>query len=127
MLAYCGRPAAASFCDPFAYIVTTMRAKRSQKSARCGSPSRRRSLVRQAPEAPEPSVQQLRAELRHGSTAELPHHAVRFRREDLHRAVNPRFSGRDESIKGCTAYPNCIRPQGERFHNVGSAPEALAL
>src|SRR5258708_5071170 len=26
-----------------------MRAKRSQKSARCGSPSRRRSLVRQAP------------------------------------------------------------------------------
>src|SRR6266851_8315188 len=44
-------PTAASFCDPFAYIVPTMRAKRSQKSARCGSPSRRRSLVRQAPSA----------------------------------------------------------------------------
>src|SRR6266849_5685130 len=42
-------PTAASFCDPFAYIVPTMRAKRSQKSARRGSPSRRRSLVRQAP------------------------------------------------------------------------------
>src|SRR5216683_6081839 len=49
MIACCGRPAAASFCDRFAYIVPTMRAKRSQKSARCGSPSRRRSLVRQAP------------------------------------------------------------------------------
>src|ERR1700738_758286 len=49
MIACCGRPAAASFCDPFAYIVSTMRAKRSQKSARWGSPSRRRSLVRRAP------------------------------------------------------------------------------
>jgi len=27
MIAYCGRPTAASFCDPFAYIVVTMRAK----------------------------------------------------------------------------------------------------
>src|SRR5258708_26954452 len=69
-------PAAASFCDPFGYILSNMRAKRSQKSARCGhcalqsllraSPgwpylatratrasraSRRRSLVRQAPSA----------------------------------------------------------------------------
>src|SRR5258708_2054522 len=51
MLACCGRPAAASFCDPFAYIVSTMRAKRSQKSARWGPPSRRRSLARQAPVA----------------------------------------------------------------------------
>jgi hypothetical protein len=42
-------PTAASFGDPFAYIVPTMRAKRSPKSARCGSASRRRSLVRQAP------------------------------------------------------------------------------
>jgi hypothetical protein len=33
MFACCGRPAAASFCDPFAYIVFTMRAKRSQKLA----------------------------------------------------------------------------------------------
>src|SRR6266436_7039444 len=70
-------PTAASFCDPFAYIVPTMRAKRSQKSARCGSlrcavpaprkpgatihgrpcdacvaPSLRRSLLGQAPERP---------------------------------------------------------------------------
>jgi hypothetical protein len=34
MIAYCGRPSAASFCDPFAYIVHAMRAKRSQKAAR---------------------------------------------------------------------------------------------
>src|SRR3984885_13250122 len=51
MFACCGRPAAASFCDPFAYIVPTMRAKQSQKSARWGPASRRRPLVRQAPGA----------------------------------------------------------------------------
>jgi len=39
MIAYCGRPAAASFCDQLTYIVTTMRVSWSQKSARCGSPS----------------------------------------------------------------------------------------
>src|SRR6185312_4260141 len=33
-LAYCGRPSAASFDDPFTYIVPAMRAKRSSKSAR---------------------------------------------------------------------------------------------
>ena len=69
-------------------------------------------------------MQQLRTELRYGSAAELPHHAVRFRRQNPHRAVNPRLSGRDESIECRTAYSNCMRPQGERFHDVGAAPEA---
>src|SRR5882672_9650750 len=60
MFACCGRPAAASFCDPFTYIVSTMRVKGSQKSARWGPPSRRRPLVRQAPGAPQrdPQVSQ---------------------------------------------------------------------
>src|SRR5580704_6568058 len=49
MIAYCGRPSSASFCDRFPYIVHAMRGKRSQKAARAGSPSLRRSLLRQAP------------------------------------------------------------------------------
>src|SRR3954468_8813749 len=49
MFACCGRPAAASLGDPFTYIVSTMRVKGSPKSARWGTPSRRRPLVRQAP------------------------------------------------------------------------------
>ena len=49
MLAYCGRPRSVTFCDRFPYIVHAMRGKRSQKAARSGSPSLRRSLVRQAP------------------------------------------------------------------------------
>ena len=49
MLAYCGRPSAASFGDRFPCIVSAMRGKRSPKSARWGAPSLRRSLVRQAP------------------------------------------------------------------------------
>ena len=52
MLAYCGRPRSASFCDRFPYIGRAMRGKRSQKAARSGSPSLRRSLVRQALAAP---------------------------------------------------------------------------
>jgi len=49
MLAYCGRPWRHLFCDPFAYIVPTMRAKRSQKICSPGSPSWRRSSLSQAP------------------------------------------------------------------------------
>jgi len=40
MVICCGRPASAACCDPFAYIVPAMRAKRSQQAARWGSPSR---------------------------------------------------------------------------------------
>src|SRR5581483_10922611 len=50
MIAYCGCPPAASSCDPFPYIVPAMRGKRSQESARWGTPSLRRSLVSQAPD-----------------------------------------------------------------------------
>jgi hypothetical protein len=32
MLAYCGRPSSASFCDRFPYIVHSMRGKRSLKA-----------------------------------------------------------------------------------------------
>src|SRR5690349_13384594 len=49
MLAYCGRPAAASSGDRFPYIVPAMRGKRSPEAARRGSPSLRRSLLGQAP------------------------------------------------------------------------------
>jgi len=51
MIAYCG-PAPQRqifFCDPFAYIVSLCARKPIAKSARCGSPQLRRSLVRQAP------------------------------------------------------------------------------
>src|SRR3954454_9300491 len=50
MFACCGRPPAAPLGDPFTYIVSTMRVKRSPKAARWGPPSRRRPLVRQAPD-----------------------------------------------------------------------------
>src|SRR3569833_1931768 len=49
MVACRGRPAAASLGDLFTYMVSTMRVKRSPKSARWGPASRRRPLVRQAP------------------------------------------------------------------------------
>src|SRR4051794_4798727 len=49
MFACCGRPAAASFGDRFTNIVSTMRVKRSPKSARWGPPSRRRPSVSHAP------------------------------------------------------------------------------
>src|SRR5581483_9840054 len=49
----CVAPAAASSGDRFPYIVPAMRGKRSPESARWGSPSLRRSSVRQAPAPPD--------------------------------------------------------------------------
>src|SRR5882724_10146273 len=49
---------------------------------------------------------------------------MRLRCEDLQRTVNAGLSRRDETVKCRPAKPNGIRPQCERFHDVGAAPEA---
>jgi len=76
MFACCGRPAAASLGDPFTYIVSTMRVKRSPKAARWGPPSRRRPLVRQAPGRPT-SVSPAQNQHSHNQRQNQCYHAAR--------------------------------------------------
>jgi len=49
MITYCGRPAAAYFCDPFPYIEPSYARETIAEICSLGVASLRRSLVRQAP------------------------------------------------------------------------------
>src|SRR5260370_24532399 len=58
MFACCGRPAAASFCDPFAYIVRTMRAKENDRENLPGRAGSLGAALATAGWAPPPLVRQ---------------------------------------------------------------------